>query len=85
MGNNKTRASAEKFGQPEDIRGKEVFDNPELCAQFLRGYSGVPLLEGVQAEDIEAVTGRYHLFGEVELNSDSVKKINMHGKTGESI
>lgn len=38
----KTPFQDESFGQPADIRGKEVFDNPELCAQFLRDYSGIP-------------------------------------------
>ena len=32
-------------GQDGDIQGKEYFDNPELCAQFLRDYSGVDLLK----------------------------------------
>lgn len=60
-----------------DSSGKIIFEDPVLCSQFLRGYSGIPMLKDVRPEDIEDVTERYvHLFTE-ERNSDVVKKINL--------
>ena len=48
-----------------------------MCAQFLKGYLNIPLLQDVQPEDIEDVTGRYvHLFAE-ERNSDVVKRVHI--------
>ena len=65
------------FGQESDISAKRIFGNHTLCAQFLRDYSGLPVLADVQPEDIEDVTERYHLFREVELQADTVKKVHI--------
>ena len=61
----------------KDIRAKDIFDNRELCAQFLRDYADIPLLKHVQPQDIEETTLRYHFFDEAELNSDNVKRIRI--------
>ena len=46
-----------------DSSSKIIFEDPVLCAQFLRGYTDIPALKNVQPEDIEDVTERYvHLF-----------------------
>ena len=61
----------------KDSSSKIIFEDPILCAQFLRGYVDVPILKDVQPEDIEDVTNRYvHMFTE-ERNSDVVKKVRM--------
>lgn len=68
------RAGNTKF---RDSSGKIIFEDPILCAQFLRNYVDVPMLKDVKPEDIEDVTERYvHLFTE-ERNSDIVKKVNL--------
>lgn len=60
-----------------DSSSKLIFENPILCAQFLRGYLDIPLLKEVQPEDIEDVSERYvHMFTE-ERNSDVVKKVHI--------
>ena len=60
-----------------DSSSKIIFEDPTLCAQFLRGYLNIPLLKDVQPEDIEDVTSRYvHLFSE-ERNSDVVKRVHI--------
>ena len=60
-----------------DSASKLIFENPVLCAQFLRGYLDIPLLKEVQPEDIEDVSERYvHMFTE-ERNSDVVKKVHI--------
>ena len=63
--------------QTRDSSSKLIFENPVLCAQFLRGYLDIPLLKEVQPEDIEDVSERYvHMFTE-ERNSDVVKRVNI--------
>ena len=68
----------DKAGNKEfrDSSAKLIFDDPILCAQFLRGYINIPLLRNVQPEDIEDETERFiHMFIE-ERDSDVVKNIN---------
>ena len=63
--------------QMQDSAGKIIFGDPILCSQFLRGYTQIPLLENVQAEDIEDVTSRFvHMFTE-ERDSDVVKRVHI--------
>ncbi len=65
-----------------DSSSKLIFDEPVLCAQFLRDYiEDIPYLKNVQPEDIEDVSEQYvHFFAE-ERNSDRVKRINMKNDT----
>ena len=67
-----------------DSSAKLIFEDPILCAQFLRGYVDIPLLKNVQPEDIEDETERFvHLFTE-ERDSDVVKRIRLKdGENGE--
>lgn len=70
--------------QSADVSSKQIFGNHTLCAQFLRGYSGLELFADVQPEDIEDLSERYHLFRAVELNADTVKKVRVRsGAEGE--
>ena len=60
-----------------DSSAKLIFEDPILCAQFLRSYVDIPLLKDVQPEDIEDETERFvHLFTE-ERDSDVVKRIRL--------
>lgn len=68
--------------QEADVSGKSIFGNRTLCAQFLRDYSELPMLANVQPEDIEDVSERYHLFREVELQADTVKKVRVREQEG---
>lgn len=67
--------------QEADVSSKSIFGNHTLCAQFLRDYSGLPILANVQPEDIEDVSERYHLLREVELQADTVKKVRLRNQT----
>ena len=64
-----------------DSNSKIIFDEPILCAQFLRDYiEDIPLLKNVRPEDIVDVSEQSeHLFSE-ESKSDRVK--NVHIKNG---
>ena len=60
-----------------DTSSKTIFGNPVLCAQFLRNHFDMPLLKGVQPEDIEDISERYIPYLGTEFDSDSVKKIRI--------
>ncbi len=79
MGNKGNESSV--VYQEADVSSKSIFGNHTLCAQFLRDYSGLPILANVQPEDIEDVSERYHLFQEVELLADTVKKVRLRNQT----
>ena len=61
----------------KDSGAKLIFDNPILCAQFLRGYTDVDILKNVQPEDIEDVSERFLWMWQENRDSDSVKKIRV--------
>ena len=63
-----------------DSTSKIIFDEPVLCAQFLRDYSNIPMLKNVRPEDIEDVSERFiHLFSE-ERNADTVKRVKLENQ-----
>ena len=43
----------------KDNGAKLIFDDPILCAQFLRGYVNIELLKNVEPEDIEDISERF--------------------------
>ena len=57
-----------------DNGAKLIFDDPILCAQFLRGYTNIELLKDVQPEDIEDISERFLPMWQEGRDSDSVKK-----------
>jgi len=66
--------------QLSDNSAKIIFEDPILCAQFLRNYLGMSIMKDLRPEDIEDVTSRYvPLIGE-ERNSDIVKRVNVPDK-----
>ncbi len=68
---------------PKDSGAKLIFDNHTLCAQFLRGYTDVELLKNVQPDDIEDISERFVWMWHEERESDSVKKVHLHGSEGD--
>ena len=56
--------------RPRDSSAKTIFGNHVLCAQFLRGYTGIELLKDVQPEDIEDITDRYLWLWQEERDTD---------------
>ena len=42
-----------------DAGAKLIFDNPILCAQFLRGYTDLEILKNIRPEDIEDISERF--------------------------
>ena len=60
-----------------DNGAKLIFDDPILCAQFLRGYTNIELLRDVQPEDIEDISERFLPMWQEGRDSDSVKKVRL--------
>lgn len=56
---------------------KLIFDDPILCAQFLRGYTNIELLKDVQPEDIEDISERFLPMWQEGRDSDSVKRVRL--------
>lgn len=66
-----------KNRRTRDNGAKLVFDDPVLCAQFLRGYVDIDLLKNVQPEDIEDISERFLPLWQEGRDSDSVKMIHL--------
>ena len=60
-----------------DNGAKLIFDDPILCAQFLRGYTNIELLKDVQPEDIEDISERFLPMWQEGRDSDSVKRVRL--------
>ena len=68
--------------RPRDSGAKLIFDNPVLCAQFIRDYLNVDILKDVQPEDIEDISERFLSMWQENRDSDCVKKIHLSGTAG---
>ena len=66
-----------KNSKSHDNGAKLIFDDPILCAEFLRGYTDIELLKDVQPEDIEDISERFLPMWQEERDSDSVKKVHL--------
>ena len=66
-----------------DSGGKLIFENPTLCSQLLRDYSGIEILKNVKPEDIEDVTERFIPMFTDEREADVVKRVRFSDKEGE--
>ena len=62
-----------------DNGAKLIFENPTLCSQLLRDYSGIELLKDVKPEDIEDITERFIPMFTEERDADVVKKVHIRG------
>ena len=66
-----------------DSGGKLIFENPTLCSQLLRDYSGLEILKDIRPEDIEDVTERFIPMFTEEREADVVKKVHLSGENTE--
>ncbi len=66
-----------KNSKTHDNGAKLIFDDPILCAQFLRGYTNIDILKDVQPEDIEDISERFLPMWQEGRDSDSVKKVHL--------
>ena len=80
--NNNRDADNKDNTHNRDISSKTIFQNPVLCAQFLRDNCDIPALKHVRSEDIEDISERYLPYLGTEFDSDSVKKIRIFDIAG---
>ncbi|MGN0436685.1 MAG: Rpn family recombination-promoting nuclease/putative transposase [Wujia sp.] len=66
-------------GSVFNSNARQVFENPELCAQFLRDFSDLDIFRNVQPEDIIDETKRYQRYLGISFESDTVKRIRVAG------
>ena len=60
-----------------DSGAKLIFENPTLCSQFLREYSGLEIFKNIQPEDVEDMTERFAPMFTEEREADVVKKVKI--------
>ena len=66
--------------QVADSSSKLFFDEPVLCAQFIRDYVDLPCMKDIRPEDIEDVSEQFVPLFAAERNADRVKRVNVQGR-----
>lgn len=59
----------------KDVNARTVFQNPVMCCQFLKEYSGIEIFKDIKPENIIDETKKYQAYLGIELESDTVKKV----------
>ncbi|PNV60729.1 hypothetical protein C0033_17280 [Clostridium sp. chh4-2] len=60
-----------------DQGAKAVFEDPILCAEFLRDYVNLDILKNITPEQITNISERFVSLWDEERNSDTVNKIEL--------
>ena len=71
-----------RVGAVCNSNSRRVFENAELCAQFLRDFSDIQIFKDVKPEDITDETKTYQAYLGIEFETDTVKRINVKSDTG---
>ncbi|MBR0410921.1 MAG: Rpn family recombination-promoting nuclease/putative transposase [Eubacterium sp.] len=75
--NNKTTESPGELSHIRDVNSKDIFKNNVLTSQFLKDYSGISFFSDVKPEDIEDQTSRFRFLLGIEVEGDTIKKIQV--------
>ena len=75
--NNTTTSNGVQNSHTKDNAAKIVFGDPVLCAQFLKGYTDIPLFKEIKPEDIENVSSHFLPLFQKSRDSDTVNKIRI--------
>ena len=75
--NNTTTSNGVQNFHTKDNAAKIVFGDPVLCAQFLKGYTDIPLFKEIKPEDIENVSSHFLPLFQESRDSDTVNKIRI--------
>ena len=82
--NNTTTSNGVHNAHAKDNAAKIVFGDPVLCAQFLKGYTDIPLFKEIKPEDIENVSSHFLPLFQESRDSDTVKKMILTCPSGYS-
>ena len=74
---NTTTSNGVNNSHTKDNAAKIVFGDPVLCAQFLKGYTDIPLFKEIKPEDIENVSSHFLPLFQESRDSDTVSKIRI--------
>ena len=74
---NSTTSNGVNNSHTKDNAAKIVFGDPVLCAQFLKGYTDIPLFKEIKPEDIENVSSHFLPLFQGSRDSDTVNKIRI--------
>ncbi len=74
---NSTTSNGVNNSHTKDNAAKIVFGDPVLCAQFLKGYTDIPLFKEIKPEDIENVSSHFLPLFQESRDSDTVNKIRI--------
>ena len=74
---NTTTSNGVNNSHTKDNAAKIVFGDPVLCAQFLKGYTDIPLFKEIKPEDIENVSSHFLPLFQESRDSDTVNKIRI--------
>ena len=75
--NNTPTSNGVQNSHTKDNAAKIVFGDPVLCAQFLKGYTDIPLFKEIKPEDIENVSSHFLPLFQESRDSDTVNKIRI--------
>ena len=75
--NNTTTSNGVHNAHAKDNAAKIVFGDPVLCAQFLKGYTDIPLFKEIKPEDIENISSHFLPLFQESRDSDTVNKIRI--------
>ena len=75
--NNKTTDSPGELSHIRDVNSRDIFKNNVLTSQFLKDYSGISFFSDVKPEDIEDQTSRFRFLLGIEVEGDTIKKIQV--------
>ncbi len=59
----------------KDVNARTVFQDPVMCCQFLKGYSGIDIFKNIKPENILDETKKYQAYLGITFESDTVNKI----------
>lgn len=59
----------------KDVNAREVFQNPVMCCQFLKEYSGIDIFKDIKPENIIDETKKYQAYLGITFESDTVNRI----------
>lgn len=59
----------------KDVNARTVFQDPVMCCQFLKGYSGIDIFRNIKPENIIDETKKYQAYLGITFESDTVNRI----------
>jgi len=59
----------------KDINARTVFQNPVMCCQFLKEYSGIEIFKNIKPENIFDETEKYQAYLGISFEADTVNRI----------